>query len=117
MFIENTIEEMKLVFKDVPYGIDHSFRVLNNFESIMDREIISGLAREFILLFVVLHDISAIEIQKIHGSMEGHFQSIKEALIAQAILERAGAPYTIISRVFYIVENHHTPCKIGGIDF
>lgn len=117
MFVDKAIEEMKLVFKDIPYGIDHTSRVLRNAEIIMDGEAIFGAARETISLAAVLHDIGAIEAQKKHGSMEGHFQEIEGPSIAQSILERAGAPHATISRVCYIVGNHHTPSKIDGIDF
>lgn len=117
MFIDKAIEEMKLVFKDIPYGIDHTFRVLRNAEIIMDGEVVSNAVRETILLAVVLHDIGAIEAQKNHGSMEGHFQEIEGPSIARSILERAGVPQATINRVCYIVGNHHTPSKIDGIEF
>lgn len=117
MFIDKAIEEMKLVFKDIPYGIDHTSRVLRNAEIIMDGEAISGAIRETILLASILHDIGAIEAQKKHGSMEGHFQEIEGPEIAQSILERTGVPNETINRICYIVGHHHTPSKIDGIDF
>lgn len=117
MFVDKAIEEMKLVFKDIPYGIDHTSRVLHNAEIITEGEAISGATRETISLAAILHDIGAIEAQKKHGSMEGHFQEIEGPSIAQSILERAGVLHATISRVCYIVGNHHTPSKIDGIDF
>lgn len=117
MYRENAIEEMKMVFKDIPYGVDHTNRVLSNAEYIMNGEAISSSMRETISLAAVLHDIGAIEAQKKYGSMEGHFQEIEGPAIARSILERIGAPTDITNRVCYIVGHHHTPAKIDGIDF
>jgi hypothetical protein len=117
MFLDKAIEEMKLVFKEVPYGIDHTSRVLSNAGIIMEGEAICGNTRTTVSLAAVLHDIGAIEAQKKHGSMDSRFQEIEGPSIAQAILERAGVPHELTSRVCYIVGHHHTPSKIDGIDF
>lgn len=38
MIIEKIIEEMKEVFKEIPFGIDHTLKVLKNAEDIMEGE-------------------------------------------------------------------------------
>ncbi len=38
MYKEKVISEMKEIFKDVPYGIDHTLNVLKNAEDIMAGE-------------------------------------------------------------------------------
>ena len=35
MHLEKAIEEMKLVFKDIPYDVEHTTRVLNNADLII----------------------------------------------------------------------------------
>ena len=35
MYRERAINEMKRVFKEIPYGIEHTMRVLNNADEIM----------------------------------------------------------------------------------
>ncbi|MDD2853293.1 MAG: HD domain-containing protein [Desulfuromonadaceae bacterium] len=117
MHLEKAVEEMKLVFKSISYGIEHTTRVLSNAEFILNGESITGTTWEIVSLAAVLHDIGAIEAQKKHGSMEGHFQEIEGPPIAQSILERIGVPAATANRVCYIVGNHHTPAKIDGIDF
>jgi HD superfamily phosphodiesterase len=117
MYRDKVIDEMKLVFKEVPYGIEHTLRVLHNADEIMTGEVVDQEMREIISLSAILHDIGAIEAQRKHGSMDGHFQEIEGPAIAKEILERIGVPDSVIERVCYIVGNHHTPSKIDGIDF
>jgi len=117
MVRDKVIDEMKLVFKEVPYCIEHMLRVLHNTDEIVAGEGISDDAAEIVSLSAILHDIGAIEAQKKHGSMNGHFQEIEGPSIAKGILERVGAPDDVIERVCYIVGNHHTQSKIDGIDF
>ena len=117
MLLARAIEEMKLVFKDIPYGIDHTSRVLSNAKFIMNGEEITGATEETVCFAAVLHDIGAIEAQRNHGSMEGRFQEIEGPPIAQSILERIGVPAATTNRVCFIVGNHHTPAKIDGVDF
>lgn len=45
MNLEQIIEEMKAVFKDIPQGVDHTNRVLRNTELIMDIESVSDETR------------------------------------------------------------------------
>jgi urease accessory protein UreE len=117
MYLDKTIDEMKLVFEEVPYGIEHTLRVLHNADEIMTGENIDSQTAEIISLSAILHDIGAIEALRKHGSIDGHFQEIEGPAIAMGILERAGAPDKTIERVCYIVGNHHTPSKIDGVDF
>lgn len=117
MYRDKAVAEMKLVFKEAPYGIEHTLRVLHNADEIISGEKIDGNTAEIVSLSAILHDIGAIEAQRKHGSMDGHFQEIEGPAIAKGILERIGAPKGIINRVCHIVGNHHTPSKIDGIDF
>jgi HD superfamily phosphodiesterase len=115
--LDRAIEEMKRIFKDVPYGIEHTNRVLNNTAIIMDGESVDDTTRLTVSLAAVLHDIGTIEARKKHGSLEGCFQEIEGPPVARSIMERAGVPPEISDRVCSIVGNHHTPGKIDGLDF
>jgi HD superfamily phosphodiesterase len=115
--LEKAIEEMKSVFKDVPFGIEHTNRVLSNANFIMSGEKVSFELQEIISLASVLHDIGAIEAQKKYGSMEGHYQEIEGPGIAKPILKRIGVPDETIDRICFIIGNHHTPEKIDRVDF
>ena len=48
MFKEKIIIEMKEVFKEIPFGIEHTLKVLKNAEDIMKGENIGGEEKEFI---------------------------------------------------------------------
>lgn len=117
MYKEKAIEEMKDVFKKVPYGIEHTLKVLKNAEDIMDGENISEEEKELISIITILHDIGAIEAQRKHGSMDGTYQEKEGPAIARSILEKIGYDTVKTDRVCFIVGNHHTPSKIDGLDF
>ena len=63
MFKEKIIIEMKEVFKEIPFGIEHTLKVLKNAEDIMNGENIGEEEKEFISIVAILHDIGAIEAQ------------------------------------------------------
>lgn len=108
---------MKLVFKDVPYGIEHTLRVLQNADEIAAGEMVDPETMEVVSLAAILHDIGAVEAQRKYNSMDGCFQELEGPAIARAILERAGAGGEVMERVSYIVGHHHTPASIDGLDF
>lgn len=117
MFVENVLEELKIVFRDVPYGVDHTLKVLQLAEEIMDGENISQDKRELISIVAILHDIGALEAQRKYGSMEAKYQELEGPIIARQILEKIGYEPSKIDRVCFIVGHHHTPSKIDDIDF
>ena len=63
MFKEKIIIEMKEVFKEIPFGIEHTLKVLKNAEDIMKGENIEE-EKELITIVAILHDIGAVEAQK-----------------------------------------------------
>ena len=71
MFKEKIIIEMKEVFKEIPFGIEHTLKVLKNAEDIMKGENIGEEEKEFISIIAILHDIGAVEAQKKYGSIDG----------------------------------------------
>jgi HD superfamily phosphodiesterase len=117
MYKKKIIEAMKKVFKNVPYGIDHTLQVLNNAEVIMTDEDISDTEKELISIIAILHDIGAVEAQNKYGSMEGSYQEKEGPAVARAILEQVDYDAARIERVCYVIGNHHTPSKIDGLDF
>ena len=115
MFITKIIEEMKDVFKEIPFGIEHTLKVLQNAEDIMKGENIEE-EKELITIVAILHDIGAVEAQKKYGSIDGVYQEKEGPAVAREILQRVGYNKNA-DRICFIVGNHHTPSKIDGIDF
>lgn len=113
MFIEKIIEEMKEVFKEIPFGIEHTLKVLQNAEDIMEGENIQE-EKEVIRIVAILHDIGAVEAQ--YGSIDGVYQEKEGPAVARKILEKVGYNKNV-DRICFIIGNHHTPSKIDGIDF
>lgn len=117
MLKDKVIQEMKSIFREVPYGINHTLRVLKNAEDIMSGEKLTHDQKELISIVAILHDIGAIEAQHKYGSMDELYQEEEGPIIAREILEKFGYDADKIDRVCYIIGNHHTPSKIDGLDF
>ena len=115
MFITKIIEEMKEVFKEIPFGIEHTLKVLQNAEDIMKGENIEE-EKELITIVAILHDIGAVEAQKKYGSIDGVYQEKEGPAVVRELLQRVGYNKNA-DRICFIVGNHHTPSKIDGIDF
>jgi urease accessory protein UreE len=117
MYIEKITAEMREIFKEIPYGIDHTLKVLSNAEAIMDGEGIGGEERELICIVTILHDIGAVEALHKYGSIDGVYQEKEGPAIAKSILSELDYDPDKIDRICYIIGNHHTPSKINGLDF
>jgi HD superfamily phosphodiesterase len=115
MFKEKIIGEMKEIFKEIPFGIEHTLKVLQNAEDIMKGENIKE-EKELITIVAILHDIGAVEAQKKYGSIDGAYQEIEGPAVAREILQKVGYDKDI-DRICFIIGNHHTPSKIDKIDF
>ena len=107
---------MKEVFKEIPFGIEHTLKVLKNAEDIMKGENIGEEEKEFISIIAILHDIGAVEAQKKYGSIDGVYQEKEGPEVAKEILKKVGYNKNI-DRICFIIGNHHTPSKIDGLDF
>ena len=57
MFKEKIIIEMKEVFKEIPFGIEHTLKVLKNAEDIMKGENIGEEEKEFISIIALYYMI------------------------------------------------------------
>jgi urease accessory protein UreE len=115
MFKEKIIEEMKEVFKEIPFGVEHTLKVLQNAEDIMKGENIEE-DKVLITIVAILHDIGAVEAQKKYGSIDGIYQEKEGPAVARNVLQKIGYDKNI-DRICFIIGNHHTPSKIDGIDF
>ncbi len=116
MNIQKIVSEMKEVFKEIPFGIDHTLKVLQNAEDIMKGENIGDQEKELISIVAILHDIGAVEAQKKYGSIDGVYQEKEGPAVAKDILKKVGYNKNI-DRICFIIGNHHTPSKIDDLDF
>lgn len=114
---DRIIQQMKEVFEEIPFGIEHTLKVLKNAEDIMAGENVSDKDRQLISIVAILHDIGAVEAQRKYGSIEGIYQEKEGPIVARKILEKEDLDAKDIERICYIIGNHHTPSKIDGLDF
>jgi urease accessory protein UreE len=115
--IDNIVSQMKIVFAEVPYGIDHTLKVIKNAEDIIQGEDLSAEEKKIISIAAILHDIGAVEALHKYGSLEGVYQEKEGPPIARAILKDEALSLKEIDRICYIIGNHHSPSKIDGLDF
>lgn len=109
--------KMKEVFSEIPYGIDHTLKVLQNAECLMLKNDVTQTERQVIVLSALLHDIGAIEALHKYGSIDGKYQEIEGPAVAMKLLDGLGLSDSMIERVCYIIGNHHSKDKIDGRDF
>ena len=107
---------MKEVFKEIPFGIEHTFKVLQNARDIMAGENIDEEEKELISIVAILHDIGAVEAQKKYGSIDGAYHEKEGPEVARSILKKVNYDKNI-NRICFIIGNHHTRSKIEGLDF
>lgn len=114
---DQVIAAMKDVFRDAPFGVEHTLAVLRDAEAIMDGEGIEGAERHLISTTVIMHDIGVLEATRKHGSSEAQYQEVEGAIIARQILSKLEFEPSLIERVCYIIRHHHSPAYIDGRDF
>ena len=114
---DQAIDEMKQIFADVPYGVEHTMRVVANADQFLSGEGADEEMREVVTLAAVLHDTGAVEALRKYGSMEGTYQEKEGEVVARQILERIGAPAQLADRVCYLIAHHHTPGTVTDPDF
>lgn len=73
--------------------------------------------RETLIIAAILHDIGIKNAELKHHSAKGEYQQIEGPPVARKILEAEHVPEETISRVCYLIANHHNYDKIDGDDF
>lgn len=117
MYKEKVLEEMKKIYKDVSFAVEHTRKVLKYAEDIMEGENISQHERELVSIVAMLHDVDALEAQRKNISLDNSYQQREGTLVAKEILESVGYYPNNIKRVCYIISTHDTPDEVEGIDF
>ena len=97
--------------------INHTLKVYGFAGAIMKGENLGAREALVVELSAVLHDIGIREAEKKYNSAAGKYQELEGPPVAKALLAEAGIDSEIAERVCYIVGNHHSYGKIGGIDF
>ena len=117
MYREPAIAAMREIFAEIPYGVEHTLRVLDNAEAILAGESITDGLREIVTLTAILHDTGAVAAMRKYGSIDAPYQEKEGPATARQVLESLDCPVALVERVCYIIGHHHTPEKIDGPDF
>lgn len=111
------LESMQDIFKDLPYGIEHTLCVLHNAEEIMKGEDLSEEEISLVVTNAILHDIGAVQALKKYNSIAPEYQELEGYSVAWKILSDMNCEIDFIKRVCFVVGHHHTKDKVNGIDF
>ena len=111
------MEEMILYFGRDLERINHAVKVHGFAQTIGRLEGLPPMEQEGLELAAILHDIGIHEAERKYGSAVGPHQEKEGPPIAEGILNRHGADPELISRVLYLIGNHHSYGKIDGRDF
>lgn len=111
------INEMIKYYANDVKRINHFMKVYSFAKTIGETEKVDCLNQEVLEIAAIVHDIGIKISEQKYNSSSGKYQQIEGPALAKGLLEKLDFEDTIISRVCFIVGNHHTYTAIDGIDF
>ncbi|MGC8765988.1 MAG: HD domain-containing protein [Brevinematia bacterium] len=112
------MEKMIEYFGNDVKRINHALKVFSFASLIAEKEIGSDIFLKNVVYFAgLLHDIGIKEAERKYNSNAGKYQEIEGPEIAENILREFYISDDIISRVSFIIGNHHSYDRIDGVDF
>lgn len=116
-FTSRIIKSMIQYFDGDVKRINHALKVNAFAKSIGELEGIQGEKLKILEIASVLHDIGIKESEKKYSSSAGKYQELEGPPIARQILNQFNLSKEFLSRVEYLIGNHHSYNKIDEIDF
>lgn len=115
--IEEIISYMINYFGNDVARINHALKVYSFSKAIGKLENLDD-DKQFILeISAVLHDIGIKVSEKKYNSSSGKYQELEGPKVAKEILDGFNLDNKTLSRILYIIGNHHTYSKIDDVDF
>jgi HD superfamily phosphodiesterase len=112
------LAEMKRYYGESTSRIEHTERVLDYAERIMDGECLpDGFLRDVVTITAIFHDIGIPNAIASYGTSAHQHQEQEGVPVARGILRTLNCREDIMERVCYIVGHHHTGEAIDGQDF
>lgn len=115
--VSNVIKKMINYFDgDVP-RINHALKVYGFSKSIGELEGLEEDKLQLLEVAAVLHDIGIKESERKYNSSAGQYQQIEGPPVARELLAEFKLEEKFLSRLDYLIGNHHTYNKIDDVDF
>ncbi len=115
--ILSVLEKMINFFDGDVRRINHALKVFSFSKIISKDQNLDKDTDKIINYSAILHDVGIKEAELKYDSAVGNYQEIEGPPIVRKILSEFGISEEIISRVCFIIANHHSYDKIDGIDF
>ena len=115
--VDQIILDMVNLFGNDIRRINHSLKVLGFSKAIIAGESLTEKEKLIIQLSAVLHDIGIPAAEEKYNSSAGQYQETEGPPIAYVLLKNRNIDDSIVSRVCFLVGNHHSYAKIDYIDF
>lgn len=115
--VSNAIRKMINYFDGDILRINHALKVYGFAKSIGELEGLEENKLQLLEVAAVLHDIGIKESERKYNSSAGQYQQIEGPGVARTLLDEYNLGEKFLSRIDYLIGNHHTYSKIDDIDF
>lgn len=115
--MEKLICRMITFEKGDPARIQHFLKVHSLARLIGIMEGVNAYTQYVLETAAIVHDIGIPVCEKKYGRCDGKLQEQEGGTPAREMLEELGYSESVIDRVVYLVEHHHTYTDIRGLDY
>ena len=115
--VNEVVKDMIIYFGGDVTRINHAMKVYGFSKTIGELENLDENKQLILELTAVLHDIGIKVSEKKYNSSAVRYQEIEDPAVAKVILGKYNLSDDMISRILYIIGNHHSYNKIDSKEF
>ena len=117
MTISQLAQEMIRISKGNLHDINHFLKVWAYARTIGLGEGVPETVQTTLEAAALVHDIACPVCREKYGNTNGKCQEQEGGPMARELLTSLGAAPELIDRAAYLVEHHHTPAAVDGLDY
>ncbi|WP_026883156.1 HD domain-containing protein [Clostridium akagii] len=115
--VDKVMIDMIIYFGCDVTRINHAIKVYGFSKTIGELENLDKKEQLILEVTAILHDIGIKVSEEKYNSSSGKYQEIEGPAVAKGLLEKYNLPEDVLSRILYIIGNHHSYNKIDGNEF
>lgn len=117
MTVSNIMVKMIEYSKGNLHDINHLMKVYAYAKTIAECENVTADEQKTVEIAAIVHDIACPLCREKYGNTDGKLQEKESAVLVWDFLDGMGVPQKMADRIVFLVEHHHTPQEIDGIDY
>ena len=117
MTISQLTQEMIRISQGNLHDINHFLKVWAYARTIGLGERVPETVQTTLEAAALVHDIACPVCREKYGNTNGKYQEQEGGPMARKLLTSLGAAPELTDRVAYLVEHHHTPAAVDGLDY